>query len=779
MVQPIQRSLMLAVAAGMPLMGLACASKSKAPATEPPVVQPADSIKSKPDKPETPTSRPASKPVVVPTTAESASTAPATERAVEARKRPPVAPVAANSALADRLSEVAQDALRDPSVSEGSWMIARSMLQAARRFNPDEPRYARDLIEAELHMGDTAAASKTLYDYRLLAPTIRRRRFGRSTCTSARCRPLTPRLTYLTRIVNESSIPKPVRSASAIRLYNLHLERAESQAADEALAKSLELNPLNLDVLRLKYASIATSQPAAEDAPIEVQRLRLLLEMLKANPVQPMVAEDIAAILASAGLVQPALGQYQLAFALYRATSQPPSQESAVDYAAQFFLNDDTKSADALAEQLLGVDSTNMEAWFLRLLLARADGDTSRLAQLRAQAGIALNNRLSDILKESGDTTATTQPVTVPPAAGASLGGAPPANDPLAAPAPPPTVSTQPVAWPDPAAVLQKVQAANRPELTGALSVAINDIAWFQIFFEQRGGAEVQPWIDAFKTLNPDQTEVVNRMEGWAFLSAGQNAEAQVKLSAVADRDPLAAAGLLQLESKSADENAKAGIKDRAKALLKDHPVSLLGATLYELLKKHGARVTESDVAKQLQTELDKAPRDALGMLDRPQDSYSIRLEPLRATQFYGEPVLVRVNIQNIGKMPITVGDDGVLRSDLWFDAQFRGAMRDSLSGIAYDRIVGPLVLDPGQGTSQVVKVNQGKLRATLENNPISSMQFMISVITNPSSGGEGGEVTPGPAGQRTTMVRITECAGMPIMNNNAPAKPDWHVGAR
>lgn len=771
MVQLIQRLLIAVMFVGAPIAGIACAPKaSPEPVRESaPVVQPtmpeapATSPSTSPPAHGSTATQPTTAGSVEPTTAEAASTAPTTPPVVEDAPPPAVvAPVTPNPALADRFSEVAQDVLRDPSVSEASWLMARSMLEAARRLNPDEPRYARDLIEAQLHFGDTDAAIATLSDYRQLAPEDQAAQVRQIDLFVRRFQTADRALEYLKRLVETPSIPAPVRSAAAVRLYSLRLERAESQEADAALDQALELNPQNLDAIRLRYASLPTTQPAEGAPSPAVRRLELLLAMLSANPVQPVVAEDMARELADAGLVPQALEQYQLAFNLYRATSVLPSQEAAVDYAAQFFLNDDTRSADTLAAQLLEAVPTNTEAWFLRMLLARADNDAARLAALQQQAGIVLGNRVSEILKEAGDASATTQPVTVPPAAGATTNADPLAApaDPLAAPAAP--APTERAALPDPAAALQRVQESNRPELLDAFALAASEIAWFQIFYEQRGD-EAKAWIDAFKAARPEFTEIATRLEGWSFFVNGQHGEAQVKLSAVADRDPLAELGLIQLEAQAKDAAAAPALKERASKLLNEHPVSLLGATLYEALKPLGVKVTPGEAGKELQAALEKAPRDTMAILDRPQQFYALRAEPVKSTYMYGEPVLLRIGLQNVGKVPLTIGADGVIRSDLWFDAQFRGAMKDIFNGVAYDQIAGPLVLQPGEGTSQIVKVNQGALRAALESNPSASIQFMASVITNPSSAGAEGQVAAGPAGQRVTMSRLAERTGMPV----------------
>lgn len=783
MARVIQGLLIVALLAVAPLTGTACGPKSAPP--PPPAPAEAAITRTIPDEQalEIPASQPATDAVIVPTTQERPGTAPATQNtatttpvtqpvAEEESDFPPVAPVAPNAALADRFAETAQDVLRRDVVTDASWRMARSLLEAARRLDPDQPRYARDLIEALLYLRATDDAIATLADYRQLVPEDQVAQVRQIDLYLGQLETADHRLKYLTRIIDTPSVPAAVRSAAAVRLHNLRHERAETSEAWTALDQALELNPLNLDALRLRIAELPTTQPAEGDAPMDVQRVKLLLAMLSANPVQPEVSEELARELAIAGLVDLALEQYQLSFGMYRAMAILPSQEAAVDFAAEFVMNDDLRSADALATELLNADPSNIEGWFLRMLIARSEGDQARLNTLKQQTAVALANHVQGLLREAGDESATTRPVEVPPAEGAI-----PA-DPLAAPADPLAAPPAPIVvgdvLPDPAAALQKIRQADRPELVDAFSVIASDVAWFLVYYAGQGGSDAQPWIDAIKNANPEITERITRLEGWSFLASGQKGEAEVKLSAIADRDPLAELGLIQLQSQG-DAPANDALKARASALLNEYPVSLLGATLYQSLKPLGAKVTPSESSKETLAAYEKIPRDLLSIIDRPQQSYALRAEPLKVSHFFGEPVLVRVGVTNVGTVPLTLGPDGVVRPDLWFDAQFRGALKESFSGVAYDRIAGPLVLQPGEETQQIVKVNQGELRALLESNPMKSLQFTTSVMTNPTAAGAEGQISAGPAGQRVTMTRLVERMAMPIQQ---PAARQSLIGA-
>ena len=114
----------------------------------------------------------------------------------------------------------------------------------------------------------------------------------------------------------------------------------------------------------------------------------------------------------------------------------------------------------------------------------------------------------------------------------------------------------------------------------------------------------------------------------------------------------------------------------------------------------------------------------------------------------------------NVTDYDITVGPNGVLRPDLWFDAKLGGLANQAFPGVAYDRIARIVVLPAHQGFGQLVRLDQGALGQTLAGNPSASMQVLASVVTNPMAVSEG--VGPGPAGHRQAFKPLSR-AGFPL----------------
>jgi hypothetical protein len=192
-------------------------------------------------------------------------------------------------------------------------------------------------------------------------------------------------------------------------------------------------------------------------------------------------------------------------------------------------------------------------------------------------------------------------------------------------------------------------------------------------------------------------------------------------------------------------------------------------------------KLPEGPDAPAIKKSLDGFDMNWLKILSAPQGFYSIRagMEGGRVTYPFGEPMIARIEIRNISHYDLTVGPDGVIQSDLWFDAQLRGLFQQPISGAAYDRIGQKLVLKPGEYINQTVRFDQGQLSQLLFANPNADVMFYGQVRTNPR--GDGGT---GPCGYGVTFSPITNRTGFPLDQNSirdltnrvASGKPDEKI---
>jgi tetratricopeptide (TPR) repeat protein len=487
--------------------------------------------------------------------------------------------------------------------------------------------------------------------------------------------------------------------------------------------KALELNPFNLDAIRLKYQMLSQMGPQ--------HQLAGLLAMLRSNPAQPAIGIQVARLLASVGMVQRSLEWFNQSLELHQRMGIAPPSDVGVDYAAQLFISGDARRAQLVADQLTKTDPNDVDAWMMRLVLARAAGNKEETESLLRQMQIAIANRFAMLRQAAGDKAATTRPVD------AGEG-----------------------ALPDPAEEVKYLSSAKPDLVMSQFAPLASATAWAKVYFAQKPG-EAVPWIKTLASLVGEDNVMVARLQGWAFLAAGNRDDAKVKLSAVADRDPVAQLGLLKLMEE--DPAQKEKIAAEGKKVLAARPSGLTGAVIVEALSKHGVRSQAGGEAKALENVLASLPRDWFKIIDQPNLFYSLRIEPVRSSVPVGEPVLMQVTIQNIREYPLTVGPEGVIHPDLWLDAQLRGIAPQVFPAEAYGRIAGPLVLLPRETLYQIVRLDQNLLLRQLEDYPAASFQISAMVMTNPAT--IGGQVAKGPAGHQA-ISKLFERAGVPIQQD-------------
>src|SRR5258706_249192 len=254
----------------------------------------------------------------------------------------------------------------------------------------------------------------------------------------------------------------------------------------------------------------------------------------------------------------------------------------------------------------------------------------------------------------------------------------------------------------------------------------------------------------------------IARLEGWLFLlQPNKIGEAKVKLSAAAETDPFAALGLVRVY----DIEDKAKAKAEAAKLLAKYSSGMVAAMIFHDLRELGVKIVPKPEAAALSKALDKFPKDWMRMIDAPQQFYLIRGEPLKISSPYGEPLMVRVALQNTSAYDLTIGDDGLIKPGLWFDVQLTGLVQRPMTGVAFERITDRLVLKAGQTIMKTVRVDQGTLAIFLSQTPGPPIGMHVTVRTNPISARDS--VTSSSGGQAQELTKGMERAAFPASEEN------------
>lgn len=649
----------------------------------------------------------------------------------------------ADNQLAEHFCLLAAQTLRAADAPAQALPECLPLFAAAARLNPGEPRFARLLADAQLNAGDKSAAIQSLLAYIALN---RADTFAQTQLVDlylAQKQGVEKKLDYLRQVVGAPSVALEVRSFAAARAAKLYAdEQGDAKNALDMYQQALGLNPLNLEALRGKYDLSSKDCTPAE-------RVTQLLAMLRANPAQPVAMTRLALHLAAAGLVNDSVTWFQTAMGVFRSTHETPSFEFGQGAAAELFLDDRPDDALELLAPYLSSYPDDDGGWNTLLAItkwevgrnpndkAAADLDAkSKLAGQTAQL-----NRLQTVRKAIGADHATTQPVD----------------------------ATSAFLLPDMSNDAALLKKSGNTSLTNDYIDAAQALAWLELYF-RHDITSADPLLESLGTLLTDKDVALTRLRGWRRFIDADVQTARQKLAAVQDRDPLAAMGVVMIDLESGQPQTVALATLRAKQLLAAHPSGALAAVLYGQFHALGAKVEPTNDADGIATLVKNFPTDWLNVMQNPENFYAIRAEPTQVTYEFGEPVLLKVTLQAINNYDITLGPEGVVHRDLWFDAQLHGAMRQTIYGAAFDRIGQASVLHPGKSISQIVRVDDQQLAPIFFSAPQNALPADFNLLTNPISvvDKKGVQAQSGLAGYKVMTLNPIE--RKPVVVGNADA---------
>ncbi|GEM_PF-4169885 len=623
------------------------------------------------------------------------------------------------AALAERIAALS-DSLGNNS---GAAPFRENMLDGAGRLAEKEVRFRRDRFGAAEVAGDADGMLAAILEWRKLEPGnlfVQKRQID---VYLVRLQTADERLGYLSKIVDAQSVNAEVRSHAALHSARLLLEQSRTQQAMEMLRKSLLLNGMNIDAMRLHWQiSMDRANP--------IQRLDLLLAMLKANPASIDAVLLVAGELADANLVQQSLQWYGHAAGMSSSLGGLVGS-SAKDYAAELLIAGQDRAAAEVTSRLLEKDSSDPGAWFLTLLAEH--GMQDRIAEVKKNALIGLLNRVASVRTQIGVKGATTRPL-----------------------------GSDDTAVPDMSGDAALLKGA-RPEVARDYVGCVSDAIWFLLFYADRP-VDAQPMLKALAASGTADADLVARLEGWYLLKSGKTEEARAKLAPLAEKDPLAGIGLVRIYQK--DPVSAVSATDLAKKLVVRYPSRSIGAMVRTELGAIAGDVAPDPATEPMRDALDRFPREVFKMAVQPQDFLVMRLSPLQVGHDFSEPILIEIELRNTTQnVPIVIGPSGIAR-DYWLDVGFRGNAAPAVPGAVFEKIDGPTVLEPGRSVKRVTRLDRGPLAKLIQQTVQMSMGMQVSGLTNAVPGGTG--IVPGPCGIRGRMPQLLERRSASLASDGA-----------
>src|SRR5581483_10259068 len=192
------------------------------------------------------------------------------------------------SALAERLAQMAQSNLTTRAISDITLREAASLLEAATKLDPNgempgDERYAHLWAEAKIK--------------------------------------------YYQGLVASERIAPEVRAHVAVRLAQELFDRGQDQQAKESLDNALKLNALDPDALEMKERQTRGSTPR--------EHIAALLALLRGNPAQPAVESRLADELATEGLTNEAATWYGNSISVSTRLNRPTDPATFTSYLAE------------------------------------------------------------------------------------------------------------------------------------------------------------------------------------------------------------------------------------------------------------------------------------------------------------------------------------------------------------------------------------------------------------------------------------------------------------
>ncbi|MDB5325555.1 MAG: hypothetical protein JWM57_1124 [Phycisphaerales bacterium] len=611
------------------------------------------------------------------------------------------APTPEQTELAERLLQAGQRLVGVPSAMP----VAAAVADVAERLYENNVRLLRTNIDLELALGRRDRVLKLLGDLRRLDPGDQIAQVQSIDLQQSKLESAGDKADYLSRVAGSDKVPSEVRSHAAVLLSGIETERGRDDAAAAALAQALALNPLNPKALHLRADAVASTGTAA-------QRTAAWVDLLKADPLQFGTASRLGEELLRVGQVEQATDLYRKFFASVAAAGYGPGADESINFAHGLVVTSKLSEAGDVAAAALKDNPSDDRLHALRMLIALSAKDD---AAFKSALGEARLQAIRDLM------------------------GLHSQLDPSA---PRPDDSTE-VKLPDVKVDAAAARANADPRMAETYLQALGNLAWIDAYYGRR--APDAPVTEAINNLAGADSPLAHRLAGFTALAADRLDEADVAFSPVAERDALSRLGLFALKLKKGED--KATIVAGGNKLLSELPTDVWPLVVRNSLKDAGPLGFRAAEADAVAAEAAKLPADTWTFAGQGRQLYLVDADPITGSAEIGQPILVRVTLQNIGNRPLAIGPGGAISQSISLDATVRGAAEQSFPGAAIAKMTGRLVLPPKQTTSTVVRLDSPELAVQLAQVPQAGAAVFVSAVTNPVS--RENTIVPGPGGYR------------------------------
>jgi tetratricopeptide (TPR) repeat protein len=215
--------------------------------------------------------------------------------------------VTLEQATAIAMVRVASVDLRvNPSPGIDDYRLALQVLRQAAALDPKNQDILRLAIDAADQAGDAGAAEGLTRELLKIAPDDEPAQLRLISANISRLQSVTARLAAYDNLLGPrgQSLPVAVRSRLAMDAALLHRERGEIEAFASRLSMAASLDSTNREAASLAYTFFAQRSRDASG------RLELLVNLLRADPLDPRTHATLARELLEVGAAEPAVRFY-------------------------------------------------------------------------------------------------------------------------------------------------------------------------------------------------------------------------------------------------------------------------------------------------------------------------------------------------------------------------------------------------------------------------------------------------------------------------------------
>ncbi|MCE2966309.1 MAG: tetratricopeptide repeat protein [Phycisphaerales bacterium] len=527
----------------------------------------------------------------------------------------------------------------NPSPGIDDYRLALQVLRQAAALDPKNQDILRLAIDAADQAGDAGAAEGLTRELLKIAPDDEPAQLRLISANISRLQSVTARLAAYDNLLGPrgQSLPVAVRSRLAMDAALLHRERGEIEAFASRLSMAASLDSTNREAASLAYTFFAQRSRDASG------RLELLVNLLRADPLDPRTHATLARELLEVGAAEPAVRFYANARMLSERRLE--TVDTALRQEALIALWRSKGPAAMMRELLSDLKETRRQ---LDAAVKEAEdaGRPTDAMPKGTDARLRLESerlRMSAALAEGNETEVAASMV-------------------------------------DMAASIEQLDRWSEAPETRPASISADEVARERVQWRVDGvwmrllsGQQVDQAATLLEALSaaqgddrPDEATLA-RLNAWLLFRRDKLEEARAALAALDATDPLASLGLTMLGEKAGDAKGAAAIYAQINDAMPASSIgALAGSRLARLREPGGPAVPPVPAQGQGPAKVGMGvPKWLDEMITTPRSLQGLTVEATNTRLASADPAMLRVRVRNLAPVAMGFGPDGPINSRL------------------------------------------------------------------------------------------------------------------